>query len=143
MSKWIRVANVNLTFPPLASSAHCASASEGAWSKNKNACADYGEEKHTMMTGMPIKPRSFWHSALCSFVTLTCRRLNLSTSSAVPCVRSWIDKSDTALVKLTRLFCLFFLLLRFFSSFKAFRQLFEQSEALSKKRWDGYVRHPT
>tara|TARA_R110002003_G_scaffold104_43_gene8582 strand:- start:188 stop:880 length:693 start_codon:yes stop_codon:yes gene_type:complete len=55
------------TFPPRASTAHCASASVGA-----------------TMYGMPISFNSRWHSSLCSLVTRTVRLENFSTSSAVP-----------------------------------------------------------
>ena len=55
------------TLPALASAAHCASASQGA--------STYGT---------PISRKSFLHSSLCSLVTLTVRRENLSTSSVVP-----------------------------------------------------------
>jgi hypothetical protein len=55
------------TFPARARAAHCASASHGA-----------------LTYGTPINLRSRLHSSLCSFVTLTVLRLNLSTSSVVP-----------------------------------------------------------
>lgn len=38
----------------------------------------------TSTQGMPISVNNLRHSSLCSFVTLTWRRLSLSTSSAVP-----------------------------------------------------------
>ena len=56
-----------LTLPALARAAHWASASHGA--------STYGT---------PINRRSRLHSSLCSFVTRTVLRLNLSTSSVVP-----------------------------------------------------------
>jgi uncharacterized membrane protein YjjP (DUF1212 family) len=55
------------TFPARARAAHCASASQGA-----------------LTYGTPINLRRRLHSSLCSFVTLTVLRLNLSTSSDVP-----------------------------------------------------------
>ena len=43
-----------------------------------------GGGRLTMMTGIPISLKSFWHSSLCCRVTLTVRRVKRSTSSAVP-----------------------------------------------------------
>lgn len=90
------------TLPPRASSAACASASPGAYSRKgggQSVNDDEGkvtiERGRTMMTGMPISRRSRWHSAFCSLVTRTWRRLMRSTSSAVPGARESADRAGS------------------------------------------------
>src|SRR3954452_13325174 len=93
----------------------------------------------TSTYGIPIKLNNFLHSALCSGVTLTVRRLNLSISAESPVyairyVNNMNDHKNFFFFLITLIFtqlsCIFEVFIRLFSSFQTFCKLKTRREVL-------------
>lgn len=91
-------------------------------SRERTVCAT-----RTSTQGMPINVNNLRHSSLCSFVTLTWRRLSLSTSSAVPervaSVGRKVITRRGQKTGLTGLLCLLLVLLRLLTVRKTLLEL--------------------